>query len=392
MTEKIIRVGIIGGGDVAQVVHLPTLRFLSRLFTVVAICDISLKTAKHCAAKYNIPKATNKAEDIWNSADVDLVFVLTSDEFHTPFAVAALQAGKSVFIEKPISLSLQSGEKILEAEKSAPNGAKVFVGYMRRYAPSLEAFKREVATIKSIKYATVRDIIGPNSYYVNQSGTDPLKWFDDVDPEAGRDRTEKLNTLLEEAWGQPLKELSISQMEYATLLATLGSHGLSLMREVLGGLPEGVIASSDNARWYTTMLDYRNQTAPHDPFTALFEIGLDHVPRFDSGITIYGDNKTVKICYENPFIKGLGITVEIDEMNEHGEKCHRSVQTSYEDAYTAELRELYECIANGREIKTTAADSLDDLKLFKMMMDKYPAHKRKQAGDKEVASFRPSGP
>ncbi|KAF7553275.1 hypothetical protein G7Z17_g3742 [Cylindrodendrum hubeiense] len=392
MAQKVLQVGIIGGGDVAQIVHIPTLVLLSRLFKITTICDVSKKTADHCAAKFGIPRMTTNVADIFDDASIDVVFVITSDEFHAPYTIAALQAGKHVLVEKPITLSLQTAQLIIEAERTAPNNARVFVGYMRRYAPSLQAFKREVATIKTIKYARVRDIIGPNAYFIGQSGADPQKFFDDVPAVAGQDRKARLQVLLEEAWGTPFGDLSAAQMDYCTLLANLGSHGLSLMREVLGGLPEEVLASTDNARWYTTMFDYRNRTAPYDRYTAVYETGIDSVPRFDSQVAIFGEDKSVSICYETPFVKGLGITVEIDEFNEHREKCHRSIQTSYEDAYTAELKELYACIAEGKEIKTTTMDAVEDLKLFKMMMDKYPAHKMKQAGEQEVAKFLPSGP
>jgi predicted dehydrogenase len=392
MASKVVQVGMIGAGDVAQIVHIPTLLLLSRQFKLVTICDVSKRTAEHCATKFGIPRATTNPDDIYNDPNIDVVFVLTSDDVHASCGVAALKAGKHVMIEKPITLSLQAAQEILDAEKTAPNGARVFVGYMRRYAPSLQAFKREVASIKSIKYARVRDIIGPNAYFIDQSGTDPQKFFDDIPAEASQARQSRLATLLEQAWGTPFAELSNAQMDYATLLANLGSHGLSLMREVLGGLPEEVLASTDNARWYTTMFDYRNRQSPHDRFTCVYETGIDSVPRFDSHVAIFGENKSVTICYDTPFVKGLGITVEIDELNEHGEKCHRSLQTSYEDAYTAELKELYGVIVEGKEIRTSASDAVEDLKLFKMTMDKYPEHKKKKAGESTSSGFLPSGP
>ena len=375
-----------------QVAHLPILQLLSHLFTTKAICDVSLKTANHCASKFSIPIATTNPENVFKSEEIDVVFILTSDEFHAPYTIAALEAGKNVMVEKPITLSLQSGRAVLEAERKAPNGARVFVGYMRRYAPSLEAFKREVSTINSIKYARVRDIIGPNSYFIGQSGCHPTKFFDDISTAAGQDRKTRLSKLLEEAWETPYADLSPSQLDYCCLLANLGSHGLGVMREVLGGLPEEVIASTDNARWHTTMFDYRNRSAPHERFTCVYETGVDSVPRFDSHVTIYGEEKSVTICYDTPFVKGLGISVEIDEMNEHGDKVHRSVQTSYEDAYTAELKELHACLVDGKSIKTTAADALEDLKLFDMMLKKYPQYKNGEAGAASSSDFLPSGP
>lgn len=321
-----------------------------------------------------------------------MIFVLTSDEYHAPYTIAALQAGKSVMVEKPITLSIQSAQAILDAEQAAPGGARVFVGYMRRFAPSLKAFLRETATIGSIKYARVRDIIGPNSYFIGQSGCYPEKYLDDVSESARQDRQSRLSALLEEAWGDSFGNLSPAQLDYCCLLANLGSHDLGVMREVLGGLPEKVLPSTDNARWFTTMFAHRNRDAPHEPFTCLYETGIDEVPRFDSSDTVYGQNKTVSICYNTPLVKGLGITVEIDEMNEQGEKVHRSVQTSYEDACTSELIELHNCIAGGRAIKTTALDAVEDLKLFRMMMDAYPADNRGGQDQTGNTRFLPSGP
>jgi predicted dehydrogenase len=335
--------------------------------------------------------STTNPDDVFCSPDIEVVLILTSDEFHAPYVIAALRAGKTVMVEKPITLSLRSCEAVLEVERCAPNGARFFVGYMRRYAPSLEAFKREISTIKSIKYARVRDIFGPNSYFLCQSGTTPTKFFDDIPAAAGEERQQRLSNLLEESWGVPYSDLSPLQLDYCCLLANLGSHGLSLMREVLGGLPEEVLASTDNARWYTAMFDYRNRSAPHERFTCLFETGIDSVPRFDSHVVVYGENKSVSICYDTPFIKGLGIKVEIDEINKHGEQVHRTVQTSYEDAYTAELKEFHACVVNKKPIKTTAADAMEDLKLFNMIMAKYPEYNKKQ-GTAASGVFLPSGP
>lgn len=70
--------------------------------------------------------------------------------------------------------------------------------------------------------------------------------------------------------------------------------------------------------------------------------------------------------YDSPYVKGLPINVKVQELNEHGELQHRSVLSSYEDAYTAELQELYECLVDGKEIKTTAQDALQDIALYEM--------------------------
>jgi hypothetical protein len=72
----------------------------------------------------------------------------------------------------------------------------------------------------------------------------------------------------------------------------------------------------------------------------------------------------------------LPIVVKVDELNENGEATTREILSSFEDAYTVELKELYACFVDGRPIKTSAEDALQDVTLFDMM---FKAHaKQKQ--------------
>lgn len=59
--------------------------------------------------------------------------------------------------------------------------------------------------------------------------------------------------------------------------------------------------------------------------------------------------------------------VEVEEVNDHGEIQRRTVLSSYEDTYTAELQHLYECLVNGAEIKTTVEDAIKDVQVYDMM-------------------------
>ena len=292
-----LRVSIIGAGEVAQVIHLPTLQLLDHLFTVVAICDISRQAGEHCAAKFRIPTITRDPQKLFTDPGTDLIFILTSDEFHVPYIIAALRSGKHVFVEKPITLSLPGVNAVIEAEKVA-NGARVFVGYMRRYAPSFtKAFMREVATIPRILYARSRDIIGPNSHFVSQSGTFPIRHAD-IPPEASKTRTVLLQRLLQQAFGD--REVTSEKEKYCRFLGSLGSHDLSLMREALGGLPDSVAGVSVNEPFYSAIFNYHNRD--QSTFAVTYESGIDSVPRFDAHLAIYGEKKTVSIHYDTPYV------------------------------------------------------------------------------------------
>lgn len=366
MTSKVLRVGLIGAGEVAQVIHLPTLQLMNHLYAVSAICDVSQKTVDFCKNRYNIPLATTNPDDVINHPDIDVIFNLTSDEFHETIAVAALKAGKHVMQEKPISLSLESARRIVQAEKEAKNGARVFVGYMRRYAPSfVNAFKREVASIDRVLYARSCGIVGPNAYFVNQSGTFPFKNPDDIPSGASANREKLLSALLRETFNE--HEVTEEDVKFCRHLGSLGSHDLSLMREVLG-FPESVAGVSVNPPFYSAILNYKTDRGT---FSLTYESGIDEVARFDSHLTVYGKTKTVSIQYDTPYVKGLPIKVKVDEINEHGEVISKQITSSYEDAYTAELKEMHACFTEGMGIKTTAEDALQDSRLFAMLLDQH---------------------
>ncbi|KAM3423289.1 hypothetical protein BST61_g728 [Cercospora zeina] len=369
-TQRRLRVGVIGAGEVAQVIHLPVLSLLSHLYITTAICDISKKTAEHCAAKFHIPLATSDPNDIFQSAEVDVVFILTSDEFHEPYAIAALEAGKHIMIEKPITLSLQSVDRILAAQAQS-NGLVVFVGYMRRYAKSFtQTFQREVASIPRILYARVRDFPGPNPFFVSQSGAFVVKHSDDIPLSAAHERDTRLSALYNEAFPPTPQPLTDPDIKLCRFLGTLGSHDLSLMREILG-FPSSVRSVTAHDPFYTATFTFHNTTSPgREPFTVTYESGLDDVPDFDAHFAVYGAKKRVWIQYDSPFVKGLPIKVVVQEQNSAGEMETREMVGSYEDAYTVELQELYECIVNGKKVKTSAEDAREDLRLYDWMYRK----------------------
>lgn len=267
---------------------------LSHLFTIESIFDISKTHVDHCKAKFHIPHAATSPEEVINHALVDVVFILTSDDSHAPIAIAALNAGKHVFVEKPVTLSLPSIQSIIKAEHDAKN-ARVFVGYMRRFSPSyLQAFKREIASIPKILHARVCDFSGPNAQFVNQSGTFQVKGSD-FPPEAAAERQTRLEALYEEAF--PGQEVTAERKKMCHFLGSLGSHDLSLMRETLG-FPEKVVGVSANDPFYSAIFEFKNKGDDGSPYSVTYESGIDKVPVFDAHLSVYGETKrvSIKVC------------------------------------------------------------------------------------------------
>lgn len=153
---RVLGVGIIGCGEITQVAHISTLAFLSDLFKVTYLCDVSENALQHCQQKIigHVPKTTRDAVQLCSSPEVDVVFVVNSDEYHTVHTVLALQHNKHVFVEKPMALNQRDADAVIEAEKRS--SGKVMVGYMRRFAAGFVDALKEIGGMDKITYARVR--------------------------------------------------------------------------------------------------------------------------------------------------------------------------------------------------------------------------------------------
>ncbi|KAI8577020.1 hypothetical protein K450DRAFT_266515 [Umbelopsis ramanniana AG] len=362
VTTSVLRVGIIGTGEVAQTVHLPTLQLCSHLYRVTALCDVSATALSHCAAKFNIAKTYTDHRQLINQDDVDLVMILNSDEYHASMAVEAADAGKHVFIEKPMALTESDADAVIAAEKR--NGVVIMVGYMRRYAFAVKPLSDILHGMKTIHYARVRDIIGHNRFFVDQSGTFPIK-VKDVPEDKVSDLLAQGKRMAQEALGEHRASDPVNVKSYR-LLAGLSSHDLSLMRELFGGPPLQCLAAGR-----TPTGDFMHALFQYPQgFNVMYEVGIDNVPMFDAGIEIFGDTKRVQITYDTPYIKGLPIKVTIQEDDGQGGFKETVLRPSYKDPYTLELEALHNAIIGKEPLKTTPADAKQDLDIFRQIMDK----------------------
>ncbi|TFK37698.1 NAD-P-binding protein [Crucibulum laeve] len=358
--EKVVRVGIIGAGEVAQTTHIPTLIFLSHLYKIVALCDVSKQLLDHCSAKFSIARENLYLEssEIVKRSDIDLILILTADEYHSITAIQSADAGKHVFVEKPMTLTLSEAQNVAEAQKR--NNVIIWVGYMRRYSPAFTEAVKIVREMKSIQYARVRDIIGYNGLFVEQSGTFPVR-FSDTPPSALEERSALGKTAAEEVLGSK-RASDPNEVSTWRLLCSLGSHDLSAMRELLGP-PKRVIGAGRHGTWITALFDYGN-------FVTTYETGIDTVGAFDAHLEVYGDGKRVRVDYDTPYVKGLPITLTIGQ-NEPSTGCYseRIIRPTYEDCYTVQFKALHEAITRKGPTKCTPEDATQDLRIISLVMD-----------------------
>jgi predicted dehydrogenase len=346
-----LRVGIVGCGEAAQIMHLPGLRFLSDLFQVTAVCDISRTVAERVGREWDVPVRLVDHAAAVALDEVDAVLVATPDAYHCDVALAAIAAGKHVLVEKPLCMTLREADEIAAAQERA--GVVVQVGYMRRYAPAFLEAVRAVAELGEIRLAHVQHVLGLNRLVVEP--TSRVIAADDI-PDAALEEGRELRTsLLAEATGNAPPQI---QEAYALLLS-LASHDLSAMRELLGRPEKALYAATWHDAWYVTgAFDYGS-------FVCHFAAGFDRIPRVDATIEVFGERRVVRVRFDASHVRNLPVRVTVTDATPTGGVEERTIHPGWGDPFVEEWRAFHAHVIGGTEPKTSPADFREDLELFR---------------------------
>ncbi|MBV8715657.1 MAG: bi-domain-containing oxidoreductase [Chloroflexi bacterium] len=169
-----IRLGVIGAGNFARSVLLPILRKNPDV-QLRAVVTGSAPSGHQTATRFGFAYAASDWHHVIEDPDVDAVLVATRHDLHAPVAAAALQAGKAVFLEKPMALAETELAALMEVCQAS--GQVLQVGFNRRFAPGYLRLKSAFAARKSPLVAT---------YRVNAGAVSPTSWV--VDPTQGGGR------------------------------------------------------------------------------------------------------------------------------------------------------------------------------------------------------------
>jgi len=125
-----LNLGIVGCGFVTRTRHLPALRRVPEV-RVVAVADVDPAAARDVADRWGIPRRHADGRDLVADPAVEAVAVCVPAACHVEVALAALEAGKHVLVEKPLALSLEEADRLLErASRSRP---KTLFGFNLRW-------------------------------------------------------------------------------------------------------------------------------------------------------------------------------------------------------------------------------------------------------------------
>lgn len=136
------KIGIIGAGNFTSATIIPALKKAKAKIKYIA--SAQGLTAKILAKKIGAENATSDYKIILNDSEVDLVMITTRHNLHAKMTIEALDAGKSVFVEKPLCLNDNELNEIVTAYNKATNKVTLTVGFNRRFSPFSTKMKKLV--------------------------------------------------------------------------------------------------------------------------------------------------------------------------------------------------------------------------------------------------------
>lgn len=348
-----VRVGVIGAGLIAQVMHLHYLRELSDMFEVSVICDVAPENASASAVRYGVAKTCTDWRELLREP-IDAVLVLTGGS-HAPTAIEAARAGLHVLVEKPMCFSTTEAAAMVDAADAA--GVTLMVAYNKRYDPAYLRYREEVASLPDPRFLRVTTLESPIAPYVANYPLSPVARPDDAVIE--RLRAESEASIIE-AIGDV--EPATRRIYHAVLLDTL-VHELNAVRGLLGE-PDRLDYVDLREATVSVMLRFG------DLPVAIHWIDLPGIARYEMEFAMYGPDRRISLSFPSPFLRNAPTLISVEAGDPGSARSSASEEvTSYESSFKRELMAFHGAIVDGAPVATPGRDAMRDIALCEAIIE-----------------------
>jgi predicted dehydrogenase len=369
MAMQRLRVGVIGCGAIAQMMHLPYLRELDDLFQIVALCDVDQVALAEVGRQYGVDRLFASADELL-AEPLDVVFILTSGD-HAPVTIAALERGLHVFVEKPLAYTLRETDEVIAAAERAQR--TLMVGMMKQYDPGYLRGAELVRNLRDLRYIDATTLQPDNWLYMfHYDIARGSGWPPQIEERFGEEMFRGVqNAILGSGGLDLLKEgAGVDDPDILTayvFLITSSIHDVTVLRGIMGQ-PEGVLSANlwAGGTSFTTTLAYANDVRANYTWTL-----IPYVKHYEETFSFYASDGRVMIRFPSPYLSNAPTYVDVEKME--GEELQVARLTvSYEEAFKRELIELDDCVRSGRTPRTDALGFRQDLELLTAIARSFP--------------------
>ncbi|SDD63100.1 Predicted dehydrogenase [Paenibacillus sp. UNCCL117] len=334
-----LKIAVIGAGSISSA-HLNAYAKNPEV-EVVAICDLVEERAKSAADKYGASKVFTDYRELLADPEIEAVSICTWNNTHVEISIAALDAGKHVLVEKPMSTDIGKAEELQKAVQRS--GKLLQVGFVRRYGGSAKVLKQ------FIDAGDLGDIYYAKASILRRLGN-PGGWFSDRDRSGGGPLMDIGVHIIDLCWymmGRP-KVKSVSGNTYNKLGNRAHIENLSFYR------------AADYDASKNTVEDLANALIRFENGASLFvDVSFTlHQKNTVSSVNIYGDKGGAEI--EPDFVIAtekhntiLNIQPQIDYPGFH-----------FEEGFQNEINHFVNCCLGRAELISPVEDGLEITKIL----------------------------
>lgn len=348
-----LRLGVVGGGLIAQAVHLPNLARLGDRFEVCALADPSERVRERLSARYGLRPYADWRELV-EREELDAVLVCSPHATHAEVVLAALEAGLHVFVEKPLCIDPADAQRI--ADECAGRRRVVQVGYMKRFDPGFEALLSDLPGLDGLRYV---DVVTYDPWLAREPFVDVASLIaaDDV-PVDERQRIERLQVEQVEAVVGSATEHEAWVFAHVYLACLI--HDINLVHGVLQALgeplPARAVTSSSWAAGNAVAGTFKLSSG------AIWNSAwmlLPEVDEFRETAMWYFDDTIVGLEFPAPYVRAA--PTRLLRRRRSDGSYRREDVALHGSSYLDELKHFHDCITDGVPCRTPPEQSIIDL-------------------------------
>lgn len=351
-----MRIGLIGAGNIAQIMHLPYLVELPNA-EVEAIADPGGNVVEALGERYNIPHRYEDSDALIEerAEELDGVVIATPMHTHAETAIAALEADLHTFVEKPVAVTPADATDVITAAEATD--AVCMVGYMKRYDPGYQRFAAEVDGVDDVDLIT-NTVIPPDvgSVIADVYDNIPADLDDEFLEASGKQRSAQLHRAID--------------TDDETLAHAYGYHLESICHDVnaLRGL-FGEVTSIDHVdvfngwKYLTAQLRYEGDKR------CTLQSGATDRTWYDERIRVDTPDSSLSIEFSNAFIKNTPSKVRIERGTD--ERTATEHTPSYDESFKRELAYFLDCMDGEAEVLTGPQEAKRDVEVIADLFRSY---------------------
>jgi predicted dehydrogenase len=366
-----LRVGVIGCGAIAQIMHIPHLVEYEERFSLVALSDVDRGTLNAVGDRYAVSSRYTDYRELLARDDVDAV-VICHGGSHRDSTIAALNANKHVFVEKPLTWNLREAEEV--AARAARGDRIVQLAYHKLYDPAFAYAKEQVRQMRDLGFLRITVLhpvneLGLSPHRIRRGGgtiieghVDPGTWEHQLEMQLAAFAAGETGALVDEALGAR-KEDNRLRLGYGIICSSI-IHQIYTLYGFLGE-PKRVIHADLWREGFSfhALVEYSG-----DLQVTLDWHFLSNLVDYREEYAFFGNFERVMLQFPSPYYRNFPSPV-IVQGGEGELAWEKRVTVSYEEAFRNELLAFHDNVRQNNTPISSVSDALKHSQFIQQLID-----------------------